>query len=688
MTKNRLQFAKSPYLLQHADNPVHWFEWGEEAFKKADEENKPVFLSIGYSTCHWCHVMEHESFENQEVASLLNEGFISIKVDREERPDIDNFYMTVCQMMNSNCGWPLSVFMTPDKKPFFVSTYIPRNGMYGRPGMMELLPELLRFWQTRRDEIDNSTDKILNQLAFTSAPHPGEINEEELLNQAYSELRHSFDSTYGGFGSRPKFPIPHNLTFLMQHYLRTGKKEALNMVTLTLEKMHKGGVYDHLGYGFHRYSTDARWFLPHFEKMLYDQAGLMQAYAQASTITGNDRFARTAKEIFRYAKRNLLHPDGAFYSAEDADSEGIEGKFYVWSYDELSKLLDADLLDLFTRVYNIRKEGNFHDEATGEETGLNIPFLIKSLEEYSSASGKPLGQLQADIESTRQILFAEREKRIKPGLDDKILTDWNGQFIAALARSAKLLNDDEMLEAARKAMDFIFKKMRQDDSRLLHRFRAGEAGIDAFLDDYAFVIEALIQLYRCDYQFDYLAAAAELMEIALEDFLDQHGAFYFTSARSKELLVRKKEFYDGASPSGNSVMLDNLITLARYTGNAKWEDIAQKMLDQYAGLIERQPSVYTRMMTALEKLIGQKEQLVIAGEMGPEMQEALSNLQPLFDDEIILVKTAANSQLLGKLAPFTRDMSQTGKEPTYYLCRGNACQSPTNNLSQILENLS
>ncbi|HLG28805.1 MAG TPA: thioredoxin domain-containing protein, partial [Candidatus Brocadiales bacterium] len=573
---NRLINEKSPYLLQHADNPVDWYPWGDEAFEKARKENKPILLSIGYSTCHWCHVMEHESFEDPEVARLMNETFVSIKVDREERPDIDNIYMTVCQMISrGNCGWPLNIIMTPDNKPFFAATYIPKEARFGRAGMLELIPRLKELWTTQRDEVMKSANQItsaLQQGLGSSGQLKGEELDESSLEKAYDQLAGTFDSSNGGIGTAPKFPTPHNYLFLLRYWKRSGNENALAMVEKTLQSMRLGGIYDHVGFGFHRYSTDPNWFVPHFEKMLYDQAMLAMAYIEAYQATGKKDYEQTAREIFTYVLRDMTDPGGGFYSAEDADSEGEEGKFYLWSEREIKQVLGKDDAEFFIKVFNIDEEGNFGEEATGRKTGDNILHLKKPVAEIALSLNISQEELNKKIQVAREKLFKVREKRVHPHKDDKVLTDWNGLMIAALAKGSQAFNEPEYSVAAGRAVDFILKNLRDKSGELLHRYRDGESGIRANVTDYAFLVWGLTELYEATFDVNYLKTALELNRELIENFWDEdNGGFYFTSSDVEELIVRQKEINDGAIPSGNSVAMLNLIRLGRITANSDLE---------------------------------------------------------------------------------------------------------------------
>ena len=487
MHANRLLNEKSPYLLQHAHNPVDWYPWSDDAFKKAKDDNKPIFLSIGYATCHWCHVMEKESFEDTEVARYLNATFICIKVDREERPDIDAVYMAACQMLTGSGGWPLTVFMDPDKKPFFAATYIPKENRFGRPGLIELCRSIRTMWTSEKGKLLNASGSISENLGKAFDFIPGEDLDDSILDRAYLEFEQSFDTRFGGFGSAPKFPTPHQLLFLLRYHDRSENKNALEMVEKTLTGMRLGGIWDHVGYGFHRYSTDKTWLVPHFEKMLYDQALIAQAFLETYQITKNPFYADTAREIFTYVLRDMTSQAGAFFAAEDADSEGEEGKFYVWSIGEFREVLGEDATP-FERIYNLSSDGNFLDEASGQKTGTNILHLDKSLDAWGNETGVDKGEIDKQWDKVRRKLFEQREKRVHPLKDDKVLTSWNGLMIAALALGARVLDAPDYAKAAERAARFILDNLRKKDGRLFHRYREEEIAIEAHADDYAYLI--------------------------------------------------------------------------------------------------------------------------------------------------------------------------------------------------------
>jgi uncharacterized protein YyaL (SSP411 family) len=687
---NRLIKEKSPYLLQHAYNPVDWYPWGEEAFQKADKEKKPVFLSIGYSTCHWCHVMEKESFEDSDVARIMNESLVPIKVDREERPDIDNVYMSVCQVFTGSGGWPLNIFMTPDKKPFYAATYIPKESRSGRLGMVELIPKIMEIWHTKNDELRDSANEFSSALKASSEVEGGEDLGEEILTSAFEQFSQIFDKENGGFGTSPKFPTPHNLTFLLRYWKRTGKKQALAMVEKTLSKMRLGGIYDHIGFGFHRYSTDKGWFTPHFEKMLYDQALLAMAYMECYQATKKEGYGETAREIFTYILRDMVSPEGCFYSGEDADSEGEEGKFYVWNYEEIKNLSTAEEAEILIKAFNIEKEGNFRDEATGEQTGRNILYLKKPIPELSAEFGITSGDLLKILDTCREKLLSVRNKRIRPQRDNKILTDWNGLMIAALAKGAALFHEAKYLKAADSALQFIFAKMRSDGGRLYHRYCDGEAAIKGFLDDYVFLIHGLLELYEASLKGDYIKKALELNRILLDHFWDKkQGCFYMTSDDAEEVLLRKKEVYDGAVPSGNSVAFLNLLHLSRLTGDPEFEEKAAQIRKAFSRIIVKSPHAFTQFLNAMDFAIGPSYEVVIVGREGAEDTNQLIDAvrKEFIPNKTLIFKTPDFGLSDTDFAKFTANMSCIGDKATAYICKDFKCSLPTTDREKVLEML-
>lgn len=686
--QNRLLDEKSPYLLQHAHNPVEWYPWCDEAFEKAKKENKPIFLSIGYSTCHWCHVMAHESFEDEEVAKLMNDVFVSIKVDREERPDIDNIYMTICQMITGSGGWPLTIIMTPDKKPFYAATYIPKEGRFGHAGMMELIPRVKTLWETERDNIFASADKITASLQQVTVDSKGKELDVNTLTLAYEQLAQRFDRNYGGFGKSPKFPSPQNLMFLLRYWRRTENKTALYMVEETLQAMRMGGIYDQIGFGFHRYSTDAEWLVPHFEKMLYDQAMLAMAYIETYQATGKIEYKETAREIFNYVLRDMTSPEGGFYSAEDADSEGEEGKFYIWTQQELRQILGEKDGNLIANVFNIKNDGklNLHSE---EELAGKILHLKKPLSEIASEMKMQEKVLLKIVDFASQKLFVERNKRIHPHKDDKILTDWNGLMIAAMAIGARAFNENEFSDAAERAAKFILDKLRRDDKRLLHRYRDGEAAQLAYVDDYVFFIWGLIELYETTFKPGYLQTALELNNDLLKHFWDEKGGgFYFNADDGEKLLSRQKEVYDGAIPSGNSVAMLNMVRLGRIVADFSLEEKAVILSRAFSGQIKDVPSGYAQLMVALDFVIGPSYEIVIVGNLQSEdTGEMLKAVRERFiPNKVVILKPDKNgSSEIVNLAKFTKDQKSIDGKATAYVCLNYSCRMPTTDVVKMLE---
>jgi uncharacterized protein YyaL (SSP411 family) len=688
---NRLAKEKSPYLLQHADNPVDWYPWEPEAFQKAEKENKPIFLSIGYSTCHWCHVMAHESFQDPNIATLMNNAFVSIKVDREERPDIDMLYMSVCQMMTGSGGWPLTIIMTPDKEPFFAGTYIPRETRFGRQGMVELIPRINEIWSTRKDEVLDSASQITAALQDATLREQGEELNEEVLNLAYEQLRERYDNEYGGFGGEPKFPTPHNLLFLLRYWKRTNNGKALAMVEETLQALRCGGIYDQVGFGFHRYSTDRRWLVPHFEKMLYDQALLSVAYLETFQATGNEEYAGTAGEIFTYVLRDMTGSEGGFYSAVDADSEGEEGKFYLWNYNEVKQILTPEEADFAVKVYNIENDGNFGDDISGNKIERNILHMAKTYREMACELNMSVTGFHKTLESVRQKLLAQRNKRVHPNKDEKILTDWNGLMIAALAMGARVLNGPLYVNAAKNAARFIFSKMFSPDGQLLHRFYDGESAVDANLDDYAFLIQGLLELYETTFDVDYLKNALKLNEYLLRHFWDdKNGGFFFASDVSEDLIIRQKEIYDGAVPSGNSIAMLNLLRLGRITGDSNFEQKASGLSRAFSKNVRNVPSAYAQLMVAVDFAVGPSYEVVIAGDQQDvDTKKMLQAIHWKFIPNKIVIFLPTGSDLSGisGISPFTKHQSTIDGKTTAYVCVDYKCKLPTTNINRMLSSL-
>ncbi|MBC8256772.1 MAG: thioredoxin domain-containing protein [Candidatus Marinimicrobia bacterium] len=685
---NRLVFESSPYLLQHAANPVDWYPWGDEAFQRAKELDKPIFLSIGYTTCHWCHVMEHESFENDEVAGLMNDAFVCVKVDREERPDIDNVYMEVTQMMNNRGGWPMTVIMTPDKQPFFTGTYFPKTSRGRRIGMMELIPKVKDVWQNNRDSLITDAANLTKRLQRnqTNRTSAGEISPN-VADKAFSAFSNRYDEHQGGFGQAPKFPKAHDYSFLVKYFKRTGTSQALSMAEYSLKSMRNGGMYDQVGFGFHRYSTDARWLVPHFEKMLYDQAILVQAYLDAYQATEDSYYSTVVDEILEYVLRDMTSPEGGFYSAEDADSEGEEGKFYVWNVKELDEILGSEDSEFYQKVFNIRKGGNWNE---GYRHKTNIPHLTKNNSQLASEFNITEKGLTERIEIIRTKLFNVREDRIHPQKDDKILTDWNGLMIAAMARAGAVLNNDKYAKASQKAMDFILENLMKKDGSLMKRHRNGNSGLTGVLDDYAFTIWALIELYEMNYNEKYLEIAMDLSEYQIDQFWDfDNNGFYFTASSGEQLLVRSKEVYDGAIPSGNSVSAFNFIRLARMTSRPDFEDITFQILNSFSGYLNRSSSGYSMMMQAAEFAFGPSHEVLVFGDENKSTtQKMLEDIQSIYMPNRVIVYGKSGGESLKNTIPFV-GFYQPNKDgsPRVYVCQNFSCKLPTSDFEVVKQQL-
>jgi len=686
---NYLIHEKSPYLLQHAYNPVDWHPWGDEAFTKARNESKPIFLSIGYSTCHWCHVMEKESFEDTEVAKLLNDTFVCIKVDREERPDIDNLYMSVCQLMTGSGGWPLTIVMTPDKKPFYAATYIPKETRFDRAGLIDLIPQIKTLWEQKQDRILHTVNQVAIAIEHISHVSGSGFLDKTIFKTTYEDLARNFDEDYGGFGNAPKFPTPHNLMFLLRYWKQSGEKRAREMVEKTLVAMRSGGVFDHVGFGFHRYSTDRQWLLPHFEKMLYDQALLAYVYTETYQATRKKTYENIAREIFDYVSRDMTSPQGAFYSAEDADSEGEEGKFYVWSYNEIKKLLGRDAIFIF-KAFGIQKGGNFVEEASGRETGRNILHLRKSPASIAQDLGIPEQSFLKRLKRVRRKLLSIREERIHPHKDDKILTDWNGLMIAALAKGAQAFDDYLLADVAKKATCFILDTM-QKDGRLVHRFRDGEAALSANIDDYAFLIWGLIELYEATFESQYLQTALDLNNDMLNLFWDhKNGGFYFTPEDGEHLMVRQKQFSDSALPSGNSVAMWNLMRLGHITADSDFAQMSSEMVKLIAHRVKQFPLSHTHLMVALDLLIGRHYEVVVVGDLNKRdtrrMIKAIRNR--FFPNIVVLFRPYGEEKPeVARLAPYTLHHKAFNNKATAYICIDTHCKPPTTDIQKMLRML-
>lgn len=672
---NALAKEKSPYLLQHKDNPVNWLSWSKEAFEKAKKEDKPIFLSIGYSTCHWCHVMAHESFEDKEVAELLNKDFVSIKVDREERPDIDSTYMTIARTMNGFGGWPLTIIMTAEKKPFLAATYLPKYSRFGVTGLIELLPKISDLWKNRRQEVLNSAENISSLLKEGKNFFSEKIGEE-ILPQCFEQLKQGFEKEKGGFGFAPKFPVPHNLLFLLHYFHNAKNPEALEMAEKTLTEMRFGGIFDQIGFGFHRYSTDFEWLLPHFEKMLYDQAMISLAYIEAFQATGNIFYKNTAEEVLEYVLRDLTFKEGGFYSAEDADSEGVEGKFYLWKKKEIEEILSKEEAKFVVEKFGVEEEGNFLEEATKQKTGENILHLKENLSEEDSKKWK----------SIREKIFLERRKRIHPLKDDKILTDWNGLMIASFAKAYAVFGEKKYLEAGEKAADFVFKNLY--NGKLLHSFKEKPSS-QGFLDDYAFFVFGLIELYEASFNAKYLEKALLLSEEMLEHFWDAEGkGFFFSPDYSEKILERIKEFSDTALPSGNSIAVYNLLRLSRLSGRQEFEEKAFEAANSFAKYVLQSPASYSMLLLSLNFAFSQSFEVVIVGNSKEKKtKEMLSALNSKYvpNKVVLLVPAEEENPEIFKLAEFTKKQKPLDGKATVFVCKNFSCNKPVTSIQEMLE---
>ena len=596
---NHLAAEKSPYLLQHAFNPVDWYPWGEAAFRKAREEDKPLFVSIGYATCHWCHVMERESFSDDEVANLLNDACVPVKVDREERPDIDGNFMAVCQMMNGNGGWPLNAFVTPEGFPFFAATYLPKRGSGGRPGMVDMIPRVKWLWKTQREQVEQSARSIRETLLKEGASEAGACPGTNQIKAAFVELCKGYDSRWGGFSKEPKFPMPSWLLFLFHYWKRFNDESALSMADNTLSHIWAGGLHDHLGGGIARYATDNRWTLPHFEKMLYDQALLLYTVAEFQSERPNVLYEVFAEDIAGFVLREMTSPEGGFYSAFDADSEGEEGKYYLWPEDEIRNLLSPDEAGIFEYAYGVLRGGNFKNEVTGRILGDNVLYLAVSPVDTAARFSLDPGELESILGTCRKKLLEARRKRPAPLLDDKILTDWNGLMVAGLSRAGTVFRRPEWKTAAEKCARFIDMRLRERTGRLLHRYRDKDAGIPGFLDDYAFLAWGLAELGAATKKNNYFTSAAALMDVLLEDFSDgKKGGFYPYAGKSESLFLRRKDAYDGAIPSGNAVAMANCLRLTTSAGRRDFPDLARRIGGAFASHVTKYPLSHAHLLTA------------------------------------------------------------------------------------------
>ena len=674
---NKLIEETSPYLLQHAHNPVDWYAWGEEAFEKARSEQKPVLVSIGYSACHWCHVMEHESFEDEATARVMNEHFVNIKVDMEERPDVDQIYMTFVQLTTGRGGWPMNVFLTPDKRPFFGGTYFPPGPRYGMPSWQQILTRIAEAWRERREELLNSANDILGELRRVGITGmPQSAVSTEMLDSAFQSLARSFDRTNGGFGGAPKFPPSMSLEFLLRYWHRTGDENALEMVLFTARKMAEGGIYDQLGGGFHRYAVDAIWLVPHFEKMLYDNAQLVRIYLHLYQILSrrseNEEagfFKRIAVETLEYVKREMLDEAGGFYSSQDADSEGEEGKFFVWTPAEVERLLGPEDAQIFNFFYDVSEEGNFE--------GSNILHVTYTLDAAAKALKIDRPRLEGTLLRGGSKLFADREGRVKPFRDEKVLTAWNGLMLAAFAEAAAVLGSDEYLRLAKRNADFLLQELSVN-GRLLRTWKDGKAKLNAYIEDYANLADGLIELYRASGEERYLTEARRLADVMITEFWDgEDGGFFFTSSDHEELIMRNKDFYDNATPSGNSTAADVLLKLTKYFGDDRYERFGATVLRLVAPQIARHAQGFGRAVSTLEFHLAPGKEIVIVGKRGNELErEVLGRYLPT---DVVAVADGDHDDL-----PLLKDRSTVDGKPAVFVCENFVCQRAVTSIPEML----
>ena len=695
--RNHLINEKSPYLLQHADNPVEWYPWGSEAFMKARQENKPIFLSIGYSTCHWCHVMEEESFSDPKTAEVLNEYFVAIKVDREERPDIDNLYMSAVTAMTGSGGWPLNVFLTPDKKPFFGGTYFPPLDVQGRSSFKTILLLIANSWKDQEDQIRSSSDHIMNALKEYSGSRENshELLSEKALDDAFKHFKARYDSSYGGFGSAPKFPTAHNFSFLLGYFKRNDEPYALKMVEESLVAMAEGGIYDQLGGGFHRYSTDEKWFLPHFEKMLYDQALLVNVFLGAYQATGNPLYKEIVRQTLDFVLDEMTDATGGFYTAYDADSlepenksHKKEGAYYLWTKKEIFSLLNKETASIFCYYFGIEDKGNIENDPFKDFTNKNLLFKAHTLKETARKFNKTIAEVYKTISETRKYLLTVRKKRPKPHLDDKILVDWNGLMISAFANASGVFKEPRYREAAKQSAEFILSTLKDENGFLLHRYRDEVAGIDGFLSDYAFFVYGLIDLYQATFDAKYLHQAKELSERTIELFWDQEkGGFFLTSKFSEILLFRSKKLYDGALPSGNSIAAFNLLRLSKLTAKKDFEEKAKGIFSAFAGEIMRAPYGYTQSLVAFDFALGPSKEIVIAENASSSGSEEFIDYiwSRFLPKKVLIFRPYAPGDLekIVKIIPFIEYQEPRDSLTTVYVCENYTCKFPVTTIEQL-----
>ena len=673
---NRLIHETSPYLLQHAHNPVDWYAWGKDAFEKAKAEDKPILLSIGYSACHWCHVMERESFENEAIARLMNELFVNIKVDREDRPDLDEIYMNAVQMLTGRGGWPMTVFLTPDRKPFYGGTYFPPEDRGGMPGFPRILKGVNQAYRERPADVEKSVTQILNALQrMSESAETGQVFSKTIIAEGAAKVAQAYDVDNGGLGQAPKFPNAGVYELFLRHYHRSKSARYLEMVTHTLTRMACGGIYDHLGGGFHRYSVDAKWLVPHFEKMLYDNAQLVRIYAHAYKITGEPLFKSVVDESLTYLLREMLQPEGGFYSTQDADSEGEEGKFFVWTEGEVMGILGEDDGAIFCRIYDVSEAGNFEDK--------NILHPILTLDQASRYFRKKSSEIERIIAKAKQKLFGEREKRIKPFRDEKIITAWNGLMLSGLAEAIKISPQPLFIDAAKRTIDFIFAKCFRD-GLLLHSYKDGQAKLLGFLDDYAFTAIGLLDMYEALFDTSALERAIALGGIMLRDFWDEKGGGFFSTGVSHEKLIsRAKPIFDASIPSGNAMATQLLLRLYHMTGDDRYNQHAERVLRSYYDAMESQPFGFAHLLCALDFYLEKAKEVVIVGERGePRVDELLMKIHSVYQPNMT-IQLASPSEPLENRSPLLRGKSQVGGNPTVYVCQNYTCSAPATSWDEL-----
>ena len=673
---NRLIRETSPYLLQHAHNPVDWYPWSEEAFEKAKKENKPILLSIGYSACHWCHVMEHESFENEKIAALMNELFVSIKVDREERPDLDEIYMNAVQMLTGRGGWPMTMFLTPDRKPFYGGTYFPPEDRQGMPGFPRVLMGVSQAYRERPADVEKSVAQILSALQrMSESQETTKTFSPTIIADGAEKIGRAYDADNGGLGQAPKFPNAGVYELFLRSYSRSKNEKFLEMVVHTLTKMAEGGIYDHLGGGFHRYSVDAKWLVPHFEKMLYDNAQLVRIYAHAHTITREPLFKSVVNETVDYLLREMLHPEGGFYATQDADSEGEEGKFFVWTEDEVNQLLGEEDGEIFCRMYDVGKPGNFEDKS--------ILHPILSVDQTSKLFRKDPSEIATLAARAKQKLFLERERRIKPFRDEKIITAWNGLMLSGLAEAIKLFRNPAWIEAAKRTVDFIFSKMFRDGF-LLHTYKDGQGKLLGYLDDYAFFAVGLLDLYEALFERSYLDRALKLTDIMLREFWDERdGGFYFTGKSHEQLISRAKPIFDASIPSGNAMATQLMLRLYHLSGNDQYRSSAEKVLRSYYDTMESQPFGFAHLFCALDLYLeGAKEIIIVGNPADADLKALMAEVSSLYLPNKV-VQLAAPGTALAEISPLLQGKTQIDGRATVYVCQNFTCSAPVTTAGEL-----